>query len=150
MNCHSSAAFPRQTDDRYPHVFGVERGADDKGVPMKRCESCHGIRNNPDTGAPGRIDWHMAPLAMSTESSPGVPKSGAQMCADVKDYSKNGNRNFASLSGFIEFDQFITWAWDPGTRASGIMRTTPPTTTHDEFVQVVKKWLAEGAPCPTQ
>lgn len=150
MNCHSSAAFPRQTDDRYPHVFGVERGADDHGLPIKRCTSCHGARNNPDTGAPGRIDWHQAPLAMSTESSPGVPKSGAQMCADVKDRTKNGNRDFAGISGFIEFDQFITWAWDPGIRASGVMRTTPPLATHGEFVKVVKKWLADGAPCPTQ
>jgi alcohol dehydrogenase (cytochrome c) len=149
MNCHSSAVFPRQTDDRYPHVFAVERGPDDHGVPMKRCDSCHGMRNNPDTGAPGRIDWHQAPLPMSTEASPGVPKSGAQMCADVKDKTKNGNRDLAAVLAFIEYDQFITWAWDPGTRASGQRRTTPPLNTHDDFVQVVKQWIAAGAPCPS-
>lgn len=149
MNCHSSAAFPRQTDDRYPHVFGVERGQDDRGVPILRCESCHGMRNNPDTGAPGRIDWHQAPLPMSTEASPGVPKSGAQMCADVKDKTKNGNRDLAAVLAFIEYDQFITWAWDPGTRASGQRRTTPPLNTHDDFVKVVERWIAAGAPCPS-
>ena len=148
MNCHSLADFPRQTDDRYPHVFGVGRGGDDRGEPLKRCEACHGIRNNADTGAPGRIDWHQAPKAMSTEASPGVPKSSAQMCADVKDMARNGGRDLAALSAFIAYDQFITWAWDPGTRASGERRTTPPTATHDDFVRVFNKWVADGAPCP--
>jgi hypothetical protein len=106
--------LPAADRRRYPHVYGVERGADNGGVEMKRHESCHAIRNNPVTGAPGRIDWHQAPLTMSTESSPGVPKSGAEMCADLKDWNKNGNRDLAALAAFIHFDQFITWAWDPG------------------------------------
>jgi cytochrome c553 len=150
INCHSMADYPRQTDDRYPHVYHIERGEDDKGIEMKRCNQCHGMRNDPVNGAPGRMDWHMAPVQKTTESSPGVPKGDHQLCVDVKDKSKNGNRDFAQLLDFIETDPFIMWAWDPGVRANGKMRTTPPMATHDEFLSTVKRWIADGAPCPTQ
>ena len=69
------------------------------------------------------------------------------MCADVKDKTKNVNRDLAAVLAFIEYDQFITWAWDSGTRASGLRRTTPPLNTHDDFVNVVKRWIAASAPC---
>ncbi|HEY6301884.1 MAG TPA: PQQ-binding-like beta-propeller repeat protein [Terriglobales bacterium] len=150
INCHSMADYPRQTDDRYPHVYHVERGEDDKGIEMKRCNQCHGMRNDPVTGAPGRMDWHMAPVIKSTESSPGVPKTGPRLCADLKDKSRNGNRDLAQLIDFIETDPFIQWAWDPGVRANGKPRTTPPMPTHDQFLSTVKKWVADGAPCPAQ
>jgi alcohol dehydrogenase (cytochrome c) len=148
INCHSMTDFPRQTDDRYPHVYHVERGPDDKGVEMKRCTACHGIRNDPVTGIPGRTDWHMPPKGMTTEASPGVAKSGPQLCSDLKDKSKNGNRDFAQLVHFIETDPFIPWAWNPGTRASGQARTQPPVATYDEFFTTFKAWLDAGAPCP--
>jgi hypothetical protein len=69
---------------------------------------------------------------------------------DLKDKNKNGNRDFAQLLDFIETDPFIMWAWDPGVRANGKARTTPPMATHDEFLSTVKKWIDAGAPCPTQ
>lgn len=149
-NCHTSTDFPRQTDDRYPHVYGVVRGTDDQGVEMKRCKDCHGIRNDPVTGIPGLPDWHAAPLAMTTEQAPGVPKSGAQMCADVKDKTKNGNRDLAALLEFFRTDDFIMWPWDPGVRPNGVQRTSPVVATHDVLVQNVREWIAQGAPCPTE
>ena len=150
INCHSLTEYPRQTDDRYPHVFHVLRGKDDRGTEMKRCSACHGIRNDPATGVPGRGDWHIAPVKMSTESSPGVPKSGARMCVDLKDKSRNGNRDFAKLLEFIDTDPFIMWAWDPGLRPNGTARTMPPVATHQEFLRIFKKWTDAGAPCPTE
>jgi mono/diheme cytochrome c family protein len=150
INCHSMTDYPRQTDDRYPHVYHVLRGDDDRGVEMKRCSQCHGIRNNPETGAPGRLDWHMAPARVSTESSPGVAKGGAELCADLKNPAKNGHRDGPQLLDFIETDPFILWAWDPGTRANGTPRTPPPMASHDEFLTTVRRWLADGAPCPAR
>jgi mono/diheme cytochrome c family protein len=148
INCHSMTEFPRQTDERYPHVFHVERGADDRGPDMKRCSACHGMRNNPDTGVPGRTDWRMPPAEMSTESSSGIAKSGPQLCADLKDKTRNGDRDFAQLLEFIETDPFILWAWDPGTRANGKARTTPPVATYQEFYKLFKAWADAGGPCP--
>jgi alcohol dehydrogenase (cytochrome c) len=148
MNCHTLDDFPRQTDDRYPHVFGVLKGPDNRGVEMKRCDACHGITNNTSTGIPGRLDWHVPPLSMTSESSPGVAKSGPQLCADLKNKKKNNNRDLAQLVEFVESDQFILWGWDPGTRPNGTPRTTPPLPTHHDFIRVFKEWVAAGAPCP--
>lgn len=83
-------------------------------------------------------------------SDSGVAKNGHQLCVDLKDKSKNGNRDFAQLLDFIETDPFIMWAWDPGTRAKGKARTTPPLATHDQFLSTVKQWIADGAPCPAE
>jgi alcohol dehydrogenase (cytochrome c) len=148
INCHSAGDYPRQSDNHYPHVYHVMRGPDDRGTDILRCNSCHGIRNDAATGIPGRTDWHKAPVSMSTESAPGVPKSGPQLCRDVKDKSKNGNRDFAQLVKFVDTDPLIAWTWDPGTRPNGKPRTTPPLATHDQFLGVFKAWIDAGAPCP--
>jgi hypothetical protein len=36
INCHTIDDSPRQTDQRFPHVFNVIKGPDDRGVEMKR------------------------------------------------------------------------------------------------------------------
>lgn len=149
-NCHTSTDYPGQTGDRYPHVYAVVRGTDDKGAEMKRCEECHGIRNDPITGIPGRPDWHAAPLSMSTWSAPGVLKSGPQLCTDLKDKTKNGNRDLAQIEEFLRTDDFVLWPWDPGIRPNGQERTWPAPATHDVFLQNVKEWIDQGAPCPTE
>src|SRR5579883_1465701 len=45
LNCHTSTNFPRQGDDRHAHIFFVERGPDNRGLPWARCTSCHGEAN---------------------------------------------------------------------------------------------------------
>jgi hypothetical protein len=87
---------------------------------------------------------------MTSESSPGVPKTGAELCADMKDRTKNGNRDLAQLQHFVETDPFIMWAWDPGTRPNGTARTTPPPHTYYDFVKTFKEWIDAGAPCPAR
>jgi hypothetical protein len=148
INCHAVGDSPRQTDHRFPHVFHVLKGAGNRGVEMKRCAACHGIANDNAAGVPGRIDWHAAPASMTTESSPGVPKPGGELCADMKDRSKNGNRDLAQLLEFVETDPFIMWAWDPGTRPNGTPRTTPPPHAYFDFVRTFRAWIDAGAPCP--
>jgi hypothetical protein len=39
-------------------------------------------------------------------------------------------------------------AWDPGVRANGKARTTPPLATHDEFLSTVKAWIERGSAVP--
>lgn len=158
INCHTTPVdeqkpeetYPRQTDDRYPHVFRVVRGQDDRGVEMKRCTGCHGLRNDPVTGIPGREDWRLAPLTMTTEAKPGVAKSGPQLCADLKDPEKNGNHSLQELLHHVDVDGFVIWGWDPGARPNGNPRTTPPVASHSEFVRIFEQWIKDGAPCPKQ
>jgi hypothetical protein len=41
----------------------------------------------------------------------------------------------------------VRWAWNPGRRPDGTMRTLPPLT-HDEFVAATRRWVDAGMPCP--
>jgi hypothetical protein len=143
LNCHTVTDFPRQGDDRHAHIFFVSRGPDDRGVPMARCASCHGEANNDATGIPGRPDWHMAPLSMGWEGL-----SPAQLCHRLLDPAANGHRSPEQIYEHIAFDrQFVAWAWSPGHNIQGVERSVPPIP-HDEFAQLVKQWVAAGAPCP--
>ncbi len=155
--------YPRQGDDRHPHYYAILRGAeidettgklDNKGAPFARCASCHGTENNPRTGIPGAKDaktgataWHLAPVEMAWESSPGVPLTGAELCAQLKDPARNGGRTLHDLLVHVQTEPLVLWAWHPGTRLNGEERTMPPLS-HEDFVNTFEKWIDTGAPCP--
>ena len=94
-------------------------------------------------------DRHAAPLSMAWESAPRVVLSSSALCATFKDKAKNGNRDLGALEHHVATDPFVLWAWSPGSRPNGNGRLTPPIT-HDELVQTIKEWEADGASCPTQ
>jgi cytochrome c553 len=164
--------YPRQGDDRHPHYYSVVRGETvptetvEKtgahveigiGSPFERCLMCHGDSNDETTGIPGTEDpahpgkafWGLAPAAMAFESSPDVALTGPQLCARLKDKSRNGNRELADTLHHIATEPLILWSWNPGKRANGETRTTPPIS-HDDFVLTFSKWMSDGAPCPTE
>jgi cytochrome c553 len=148
INCHTTTSYPRQRDVRYPHIYDVVRGPDDQGAPVARCADCHGTRNNPETGIPGAPGWQLAPLNMAWESSPGIPMTGPQLCAMLKNPALNGGRDLAQLLAHMS-TPLVEWAWHPGTRWNGEARTTPPIS-HREFLEAFSAWADAGAPCPTQ
>jgi alcohol dehydrogenase (cytochrome c) len=149
INCHTATGYPRQTDIRYPHIYGIIRGADNRGAPVGRCESCHGSENNPVTGIPGRTGWSLAPITMAWESAPGIAMTGPELCTMLKDRLRNGNRDLAQLVEHVKSEHLVLWAWDPGTRWNGDARKTPPTS-HHAFVSAFQEWVDAGAPCPAQ
>ena len=111
--------------------------------------------NDPKTGIPGAENpddpgkpfWSLAPASMAWESEPGVPLTGATLCAHLKDKSLNGNREPIDLLHHLKTEPLVLWAWNPGTRLNGEARTTPPIS-HAELIHQFKKWIAYGAPCP--
>jgi outer membrane protein assembly factor BamB len=164
--------YPRQGDDRHPHYYTVVRGDTvsvetaektgahveiGMGAPFERCTMCHGASNDETTGIPGVEDpahpgesmWALAPASMALESSPGVPLTGPQLCARLKDKSRNGNRELADTLHHIATEPLILWSWNPGKRLNGETRTTPPVS-HDDFVLDFSKWMDDGAPCPSE
>jgi outer membrane protein assembly factor BamB/mono/diheme cytochrome c family protein len=155
--------YPRQADDRHPHLYGVVRGAetdnegkpDNKGAPYTRCETCHGTENNPTTGIPGAkhedgtVAWQLAPKEMAWESAPGMSMTGAELCAQLKDPARNGGRDLEALLVHMETEPLVLWAWNPGTRPNGEARTTPPLS-HEDLVTTFEAWINAGAPCPAQ
>jgi alcohol dehydrogenase (cytochrome c) len=163
--------YPRQGDDRHPHYYTVVRGdtvdfetAEKTGIvhpgigpPFERCASCHGSSNDAKTGIPGTEDpahpgepfWFLAPEPMAFESAPGVPLTGPELCARLKDKSRNGNRELADTLHHLATEFLVIWAWNPGKRLNGETRTTPPIS-HDDFVLAFSTWVADGAPCPAE
>ena len=149
INCHTVTNYPRQGDDRHPHVFGGVRGVDDKGSPLARCTSCHGNENNTSTGIPGRSDWHIAPISLAWESAPGIAMTGPELCSALKDRLRNGDRDLSQMLEHVNSEHLVLWAWDPGTRWNHGARTMPPVS-HEKFVSDFKDWIDSGASCPAE
>jgi alcohol dehydrogenase (cytochrome c) len=160
QNCHTASDptspatndYPRQTDDRRPHLFGISRGADDKGLLNGRCDTCHGKSNNPQTGAPGveedgQSGWFLAPTNMAMEISPGTPMPGAMLCSNLKNPDTNGGFTLEGLLKHLDTDVRVNWAWSPGVNSRGVERTQPPIS-HERFVRLFGRWIEKGAPCP--
>lgn len=136
MNCHTTAAWPTQGDDRRRHTFNVMRGPDDRGAPGMKCLTCHKDKNV--ATIPGAKDWHMAPLAQGwTGLTPGA------LCRALIDPKKNGNRTGGKIVEHLQADAFVLWAWTPGAK-----RSSPPVP-HKDFLAAAQTWIKTGAHCPT-
>lgn len=68
----------------------------------------------------------------------GTCSSGPELCAHLKDKSLNGNRQLTDTLHHIVTEFLVLWAWNPGKRPNGEMRTTPPVS-HSDFVLDVTK-----------
>ena len=147
INCHTATNYPQQGDDRHRHFANVVRGPGNVGVSALRCQSCHQERNADSTGVPGGPSWHLAPLSMQWQDLNDRPLSSAEVCRAVTDRSKNENMGGPELLRHHEKADLVLWAWNPGRRPDGTLRTTPPLS-HQEFVAATRTWVEAGTPCP--
>jgi hypothetical protein len=137
LNCHQTEA-PHQTDAVTRHTQNVVRGADGLGAPSLNCLACHQAANSPDGKVPGAPHWHLAPLTMSWA---GLSKG--QICAQLKDPQRNGNRVTADeVIAHMKDDPLVLWAWNPGAGRS------TPVMSHSDFVKALQVWVSAGMPCP--
>lgn len=137
MNCHPAGDAPLQTDLSRPHKQNIKRVFSQLGGS---CQTCHQDTTMPgDNMPPGAPHWSMPPAATPMTFQ---GKSPTQLCLDVKDLSKNGNRSLSDLRHHVEHDPLVVWAFNPGQG-----RTSPPLT-HAAFLAAVDAWIAQGAPCP--
>ncbi len=147
INCHTATDYPQQGDDRVRHVANVIRGPEGKGVPGLNCASCHQEANADSTGVPGGHNWHLAPLSMRWQDTNDRPLSSSQVCRAVTDRSKNHNLDGPGLLKHHAEEALVLWAWNPGRRPDGTLRSLPPIT-HAEFVAATRRWVEAGTPCP--
>lgn len=147
INCHTATDYPQQGDDRHRHFANVVRGSTGHGVPALQCLTCHQETNADSTGVPGGHDWRLAPLSMKWQDLNDNILSSAEVCRAVTDRSKNNNRDGAGLLKHHSEESLALWAFQPGRRIDGTMRTLPPLT-HEQFVEATKKWVEAGTPCP--
>jgi len=150
INCHTATNYPQQGDDRHRHFANVVRGGHDgQGVPGLHCVSCHQEVNADSTGVPGETNWHLAPLSMRWQDTNDKPLSSAAVCRAVTDRARNENMDGPALLKHHQEAALVLWAWNPGRRPDGTMRTVPPLP-HAEFVNATRTWVDAGTPCPKE
>lgn len=147
INCHTATGYPQQGDDRHRHFANVIRGLEGKGVPALNCVSCHQEMNADSTGVPGAHNWHLAPLSMRWQDTNDMLLSSAEVCRAITDRAKNNGLDGPGLLKHHEEEALVLWAWNPGRRTDGSMRSLPPLS-HDEFVAATRRWVEAGMPCP--
>jgi len=137
VNCHPATDRPRQTDGRRLHIPVVVRGADGHGAPGMRCTTCHHVDNFEQAGIPGNDHWHLAPASMTWEG-----RSLGQICEQLKDPTRNGERDIPTILHHVVSDTLVIWAWSPGSNR------TPAPGTNAEFGELLRAWADAGAYCP--
>ncbi len=138
-NCHPPDDRPRQGDLGKPHAQNISRKSVEAGVA---CTTCHQDRNSEETiglagGPPGAPHWGLPP---ANQMFLGITPS--ELCANLKDPSKTGNRDLAQLLDHVQNDALVKWGWNPGGK-----RTLPPLT-HEKFVAAFKTWVESDGACP--
>jgi hypothetical protein len=137
VNCHPAGDRPRQGEQGRLHQPRVERGADGHGLPAMRCSICHQQANFDPAGVPGHPEWHLAPRDMAWEG-----KTLAEICAQIKDPTRNGGRSLEELIHHIGTDTLVGWAWAPG------FGRQPAPGTQKQAGALVEAWVKTGAVCP--
>ncbi len=139
VNCHPVGDRPFQGDSaaNRPHQPPVVRGPDGFGAATMRCASCHQKANFDPGRMPGHEHWHLAPASMAWQG-----KTPGQICQQVKDPARNGNRTIAQVVEHMSHDTLVGWAWAPG------VGRTPAPGTQAEFAALLDAWVATGAACP--
>jgi hypothetical protein len=121
------------------HQPPVGRGLDGHGTETMRCSICHQNANFDPGRVPGHPEWHIAPREIAWEG-----KTLAEICAQIKDPTRNGGRKAEDLIHHIGSDTLVGWAWHPG-----FGRSAAPGT-QKEAGALVDAWVKTGAACPTR
>lgn len=155
-NCHvGSDNTPRWSGPHYRYSFSAEESWSFHGMNINAgdaakpggirnghqtldCSTCHMQENSPmHHGPPGAEVWALAPVEMEWWQ-----KSSAEICAQVKDKARNGNRSLEAIAAHVEHDHLVHWGWNPGPGRQ------PAPYSAQEVALAIRIWAASGAPCP--
>ncbi|KKC24716.1 hypothetical protein [Sphingomonas sp. SRS2] len=139
LNCHPRTDRPTQTDAMRPHMPLVVRADTGMGAAGLRCQTCHHDRNYDVAGVPGNPKWQLAPAEMAWQG-----KTLGQICAQLKDKSRNGGKSMPEMIHHMAEDELVGWGWNPGGKR------TPAPGTQAQFGALFKAWADSGAVCPVR
>src|SRR5262249_27242380 len=109
INCHQLKT-PLQGDAGRPHIPRVVRGPDGHGVGVLRCGNCHNQSgDNTTSGIPSAPNWGLAPVSMLWQGL-----SSGDLCRQIKDPARNGNRSLNAIIEHMEKDPLVGYGWNPG------------------------------------
>ena len=138
---HPVDGGPRQGMDMAPHNPPVVRGDGGMGAPGMRCSTCHGAENvayvTGEGSIPGHEPWHLAPVSMGW-----IGLTSAEVCAQLQDPARNGDRTLAEIHEHNAQDGLVGWGWHPGEGRE------PAPGSQEIFGQLTQAWIDTGAACP--
>ena len=144
-NCHVGAdnvpiwSGPSYGPKAGPHGMNINAGASRIGAETIACSTCHTLHNSQlPHGPPGANGWSLPPASMQW-----FGKSSSEVCAQIKDRARNGERSIAQIAEHIERAELVRWGWTPGPGRE------PAPYSAAELAEFVRQWDAAGAPCPT-
>jgi hypothetical protein len=137
VNCHTPDESPRQGDHHVIHDPPVARGTGDRGVAGMQCTGCHQDHNLELARVPGAPGWHLAPLSMVW-----LDKSPGDICAQISDPTRNGQRSLAQIQDHLAHDKLVAWGWSPGAHRA------PAPGNQAELGALFQAWIDSGAVCP--
>lgn len=142
LNCHPADRTPTQGDNLHSHVPNMRADAEGHGPAGMPCNTCHQAQNTPTNvqpieTIPGHAHWMLAPLSMAWQG-----KSTGEICEQVKDPARNGNRDLQKIHEHMALDTLVGWAWHPGAGRS------PAPGTQKVFGELIAAWIETGAACP--
>jgi hypothetical protein len=118
--------------------MNINAGPTRNGAGSIACNACH-TRNNSllPHGPPGAEGWLLAPIPMQW-----FGKSSAEICAQIKDPTRNGDRTIAKIAEHIEKEPLVLWGWRPGPGRE------PAPYSAAEVAAFLRDWETAHAPCP--
>ncbi len=144
INCHPRDDSPRQGMDMAMHNPPVIRYDESgMGAPGMRCTTCHGEQNVELVGVggiqsmPGHSPWHLAPKSMGW-----IGLSVGEICEQLKDPARNGDRTLAEIHEHNAEDGLVGWGWKPGKGRE------PAPGSQARFGNLTQAWIDTGAHCP--
>jgi hypothetical protein len=69
-------------------------------------------------------------------------RSLTEICQQIKDPKRNGNKTLEMLHEHMAHDELVGWGWNPGTGRD------PAPGDQKIFGELVKAWIDTGAECP--
>lgn len=135
VNCHPDGERPLQGEQGLLHQPLAVRGADGHGVAAAGCRTCHGKENFQNV--PGHPHWHLAPASMAWQG-----KSLGEICAQLKDPLRNGQKSLEELETHMAEDELVGYGWSPPAHLE------PAPGDQASAAALFSAWVEAGAPCP--
>jgi hypothetical protein len=148
-NCHVGPSnIPMWSGPSYgkarPHGMNINAGESRIGAEFIPCKTCHSTKlenwdnaNAAPHSAPRvAMDWRLSPVEVEW-----FGKTSDEICNQLRDPAKNGDRDFMALAAHLDHDLILHWAWNPGGGRE------PAPYSLQEHVDDVLAWGVGGMPC---
>ena len=144
-NCHVGASNrPMWSGPTYgttrAHGMNINAGESRIGAETVLCSTCHVYRENlnakPHAAPQVAADWQLAPVEAEW-----FGKSSTQVCNQLRDPDRNGERTYLDLAQHWDHDVILHWAWTPGGGRE------PAPFSLQEHVNDILAWGVAGMPC---